>query len=162
MPWAIALDKDLLKGMLPHPPSPTPHSPLPLPSPSPPSSLKTSHPPTFPLTYPHTNHRFSANTPRPTTPLDMIKFICKDLWQLVFRKQIDNLKTNHRGTFVLTDNKFMALGRMSADTRRGPRGGDEALGKAQPVSECLCFPFFKSVGLSYALSELFFVEGVGR
>lgn len=28
----------------------------------------------------------------------------------------------------------MALGRMSADTRRGPRGGDEALGKAQPVS----------------------------
>lgn len=81
--------------------------------------------------------RFSANTPRPTTPLDMIKFICKDLWQLVFRKQIDNLKTNHRGTFVLTDNKFMALGRMSADTRRGPRGADEALGKAQPF---LYFP----------------------
>ena len=28
--------------------------------------------------------------------LDVIKFICKDLWQIVFRKQIDNLKTNHR------------------------------------------------------------------
>ena len=26
----------------------------------------------------------------------MIKFLCKDLWTLVFRKQIDNLKTNHR------------------------------------------------------------------
>ena len=26
----------------------------------------------------------------------MIKFLCKDMWMLVFRKQIDNLKTNHR------------------------------------------------------------------
>lgn len=26
----------------------------------------------------------------------MIKFLCKDVWTLVFRKQIDNLKTNHR------------------------------------------------------------------
>lgn len=26
----------------------------------------------------------------------MIKFLCKELWTLVFRKQIDNLKTNHR------------------------------------------------------------------
>ena len=155
MPWAIALDKDLLKGMLSHPPSP-------LPSPSSPQLLKTSHPPTFPSLIPTPTNRFSANTPRPTTPLDMIKFICKDLWQLVFRKQIDNLKTNHRGTFVLTDNKFMALGRMSADTRRGPRGADEALGKAQPVSDCLCFPFFESIDLSYALSKLFFVEDVGR
>lgn len=28
--------------------------------------------------------------------IDVIKFLCKDLWTLVFRKQIDNLKTNHR------------------------------------------------------------------
>lgn len=77
--------------------------------------------------------KLSAQSARPTTPLDMIKFICKDLWQVVFRKQIDNLKTNHRGTFVLTDNKFMALGRMSVDRGRGPRGTEEALGAAQPV-----------------------------
>ncbi|KAI4718283.1 transport protein particle component [Aureobasidium sp. EXF-10727] len=81
--------------------------------------------------------KLSQNSPRPTTPLDMIKFICKDLWQVVFRKQIDNLKTNHRGTFVLTDNKFMALGRMSVDRGRGARGADEALRKAQPF---LYFP----------------------
>jgi hypothetical protein len=67
----------------------------------------------------------------------MIKFICKDLWHVLFRKQIDNLKTNHRGTFVLTDNKFPALARMSVDRRRGPRGVDEALRAAQPV----CFSF---------------------
>ncbi|KAI4841869.1 transport protein particle component [Aureobasidium sp. EXF-8845] len=81
--------------------------------------------------------KLSQYSARPTTPLDMIKFICKDLWQVVFRKQIDNLKTNHRGTFVLTDNKFLALGRMSVDRGRGPRGTEEALGKAQPF---LYFP----------------------
>lgn len=84
--------------------------------------------------------KLSASSPRPTTSLDMIKFICKDLWQVVFRKQIDNLKTNHRGTFVLTDNKFLALGRMSVDRGRGAKGTEEALRKAQPV----CFFFFSS------------------
>ena len=40
--------------------------------------------------------RFSRDRPRFTDTLDAIKFLCKDLWTLVFRKQIDNLKTNHR------------------------------------------------------------------
>ncbi|KAF2841454.1 hypothetical protein M501DRAFT_1000676 [Patellaria atrata CBS 101060] len=40
--------------------------------------------------------RFSRDKPRFTDSLDVIKFLCKDLWTLVFRKQIDNLKTNHR------------------------------------------------------------------
>ncbi|KAF2999232.1 Trafficking protein particle complex subunit 33 [Curvularia kusanoi] len=62
--------------------------------------------------------RFSRDTPRPTTPLDCIKFLCKDLWTLLFRKQIDNLKTNHRGIYVLTDNTFKPLTRMSYDTKK--------------------------------------------
>ncbi|CAN9391616.1 unnamed protein product [Alternaria alternata] len=62
--------------------------------------------------------RFSRDAPRPTTPLDCIKFLCKDLWTLLFRKQIDNLKTNHRGIYVLTDNTFKPLGRMSFDTKK--------------------------------------------
>ncbi|KXH36029.1 transporter particle component [Colletotrichum simmondsii] len=40
--------------------------------------------------------RFSRDRPRFNDTLDVIKFVCKDLWSLVFRKQIDNLKTNHR------------------------------------------------------------------
>jgi hypothetical protein len=28
--------------------------------------------------------------------LEVIKFVCKDFWQVVFKKQVDNLKTNHR------------------------------------------------------------------
>ncbi|KAK1074315.1 hypothetical protein LTR12_002193 [Friedmanniomyces endolithicus] len=75
--------------------------------------------------------RFSLHKPRPTTPLDAIKFICKDLWTLVFRKQIDNLKTNHRGVFVLTDTRFHPLSRMSVDRRTGIKGAEEALGRAQ-------------------------------
>lgn len=43
--------------------------------------------------------RFSRDRPKFNETLDMIKFICKDLWSLVFRKQIDNLKTNHRVRF---------------------------------------------------------------
>jgi trafficking protein particle complex subunit 6 len=42
------------------------------------------------------SERFSRDRPRFTDQLDVIKFICKDLWSVVFKKQIDNLKTNHR------------------------------------------------------------------
>jgi len=40
--------------------------------------------------------RFSKDRPRFNDTLDVIKFLCKDLWSLVFGKNIDNLKTNHR------------------------------------------------------------------
>lgn len=57
--------------------------------------------------------RFTLSTPRPQSPLDAIKYICRDLWTLLFRKSIDNLKTNHRGIFVLTDRLFHPLRRAS-------------------------------------------------
>jgi hypothetical protein len=40
--------------------------------------------------------RFSRDKPRFQDTLDAIKFLCKDLWMIVFKKQIDNLKTNHQ------------------------------------------------------------------
>jgi trafficking protein particle complex subunit 6 len=33
--------------------------------------------------------------------LDVIKFLCKDIWTVVWRKQVDNLKTNHRVSHIL-------------------------------------------------------------
>ncbi|PPJ57999.1 hypothetical protein CBER1_10432 [Cercospora berteroae] len=75
--------------------------------------------------------RFSQTKPRPQTPLEAIKFICKDLWTILFRKQIDNLKTNHRGVFVLTDSRFQPISRMSVDRRAGPRAGEDALRRGQ-------------------------------
>lgn len=79
-------------------------------------------------------YRFSANRPRPQTPLDSIKFVCKDLWPLLFRKQIDNLKTNHRGVFVLTDQRFQPISRVSVDRKAGVKAPEETLSRAQAVS----------------------------
>jgi len=75
--------------------------------------------------------RFSKDRPRFTDTLDVIKFLCKDLWMLVFQKQIDNLKTNHRGVYVLTDAQFKPLKRMSTVA------GGMAVVRAQPF---LWFP----------------------
>ncbi|KAI0887412.1 transport protein particle component [Annulohypoxylon maeteangense] len=75
--------------------------------------------------------RFSRDRPRFNDTLDAIKFVCKDLWMLVFKKQVDNLKTNHRGVYVLTDNAFRPLSRMSVDP------GGQAVVRAQPF---LWFP----------------------
>lgn len=38
-------------------------------------------------------------------PLEAMKFICRDVWKNIFGKQMDNLRTNHVGTFVLIDYK---------------------------------------------------------
>ena len=70
---------------------------------------------------------FSRDRARMLDTLDVIKFCCKDLWTIVFRKQIDNLKTNHRGVYVLTDNTFRPFARMSTEA------GGAALIRAQPV-----------------------------
>src|SRR5579862_8986257 len=40
--------------------------------------------------------RFTRDRARFVDTLDVVKFVCKDLWTIMFKKQIDNLKTNHR------------------------------------------------------------------
>lgn len=40
--------------------------------------------------------RYSRDKARLGDTLEVIKFLCKDFWQAVFKKQVDNLKTNHR------------------------------------------------------------------
>jgi hypothetical protein len=46
-----------------------------------------------------------SNTALIDNPLEAMKFICRDVWKNLFGKQMDNLRTNHIGTFVLVDNK---------------------------------------------------------
>ncbi|GAB1297460.1 Trafficking protein particle complex subunit 6B [Apodemus speciosus] len=58
--------------------------------------------------------RFTKDTARFKDELDIMKFICKDFWTTVFKKQIDNLRTNHQGIYVLQDNKFRLLIQLSA------------------------------------------------
>ncbi|KAI8329058.1 transport protein particle component [Chlamydoabsidia padenii] len=76
--------------------------------------------------------RFTKDRPRFVDTLDVVKFICKDLWSIMFKKQIDNLKTNHRGVYVLQDNSFRWFMRLSTDV-----GGADTAKKATPY---LWFP----------------------
>nr|XP_033700273.1 trafficking protein particle complex subunit 6A isoform X7 [Tursiops truncatus] len=46
--------------------------------------------------------------------LDALKFLCKDVWAAVFQKQMDSLRTNHQGTYVLQDHSFPLLIRMAS------------------------------------------------
>lgn len=50
--------------------------------------------------------QYTRNGPIFYDHLDIIKFVCRDLWITLYGKQMDNLKTNHKGVFVLTDHKF--------------------------------------------------------
>ena len=40
--------------------------------------------------------RYTRDKPRFSDTLEIIKFICKDFWMEVYRKQIDKLQTNNR------------------------------------------------------------------
>ncbi|KAL4944738.1 hypothetical protein BDV06DRAFT_76245 [Aspergillus oleicola] len=86
--------------------------------------------------------RFSRDRPRFADNLDVIKFLCKDLWTTLFKKQIDNLKTNHRGVYVLTDNSFRPFARMSMSVR------------AEAVSMAQAYLWFPCGVIRGALSNL--------
>ena len=57
----------------------------------------------------------------------------------MFRKQIDNLKTNHRGVYVLTDNSFKPFSRMSTEP------GGNAVARAEPVCYSLSYNFYSTI-----------------
>uniref|UniRef100_A0A6B2LNY0 Trafficking protein particle complex subunit 6B n=1 Tax=Arcella intermedia TaxID=1963864 RepID=A0A6B2LNY0_9EUKA len=65
--------------------------------------------------------RYTKDRPRFNEKIDIIKFICKDFWIELFKKQIDNLRTNHKGVYVLTDSKFRWIVRLSTDTNQNTK-----------------------------------------
>ncbi|KAK0188380.1 TRAPP complex subunit trs33 [Armillaria mellea] len=58
--------------------------------------------------------------------LDAVKFICKDIWTACWDKQVDNLRTNHRGVYVLQDNSFKTISHLSSW-----KGREDALQQAK-------------------------------
>lgn len=48
--------------------------------------------------------------------LSVMKFICRDVWKQMFNKQVDNLKTNHRGTFYLFDYEYPPIQSFALDS----------------------------------------------
>jgi hypothetical protein len=75
-----------------------------------------------------------------TDTLELIKFVCKDLWVNLFDKQVDNLRTNHRGVYVLLDNRVRFLERLSSTSTTTSK---------QQVDR---WSAFVSFSLSYSLS----------
>lgn len=41
-------------------------------------------------------YRFTKDCSRFKDELDVLKFVCKEFWNGVFKKQVDNLRTNHQ------------------------------------------------------------------
>ncbi|GBE78567.1 NO signaling/Golgi transport ligand-binding domain-containing protein [Sparassis latifolia] len=70
--------------------------------------------------------RLCHDRPLFSDTLDAVKFICKDLWAACWDKQVDNLRTNHRGIYVLQDNAFKPISRIS-----GWEGREDAQKKAK-------------------------------
>ncbi|TFK28418.1 TRAPP complex subunit trs33 [Coprinopsis marcescibilis] len=64
------------------------------------------------------SERLCVSRPPFNDTLDAIKFVCKDVWNSMFNKQIDNLRTNHRGVYVLQDNTFKPIQRVSSHLGR--------------------------------------------
>jgi len=59
--------------------------------------------------------KYTKDRPLFVDHMEIVKFMCKDFWIEVFKKQVDTLKTNHKGVFVLRDNKFRYLTQVSAE-----------------------------------------------
>ena len=62
--------------------------------------------------------RYTKDRQRFGDTLEIIKFICKDFWMEVYRKQIDKLQTNNRGVYMLQDNSHPVLTRCSPSLSR--------------------------------------------
>jgi hypothetical protein len=58
--------------------------------------------------------KITREHPKFKDELELMKFVCKDYWMCIFRKQIDNLRTNHQGVYVLQDKSFKYLQAISA------------------------------------------------
>ncbi|KAI9477440.1 hypothetical protein LPJ78_001646 [Coemansia sp. RSA 989] len=99
--------------------------------------------------------RFAPVNRRLTDTLEIVKFICKDIWMLLFNRQIDNLKTNHRGIYVLQDNKFKWFLRMS-----GNNGGAAAARRAQPYIWLPC-GIIRGILDSFGVSTVVVAETLG-
>ncbi|KAJ1733070.1 Peptidyl-prolyl isomerase cwc27 [Coemansia biformis] len=99
--------------------------------------------------------RFAPLNRRLPDTLDVVKFVCKDVWMLLFNRQIDNLKTNHRGIYVLQDNKFKWFLRMS-----GNGGGAAAARRAQPYIWLPC-GVIRGILDSFGVSTVVVAETLG-
>jgi len=100
--------------------------------------------------------RLSRDKPRmskPTPdPLEIMKFICKDIWTAMYNKQVDNLRTNHRGIYVIQDLSYRAFLRVSV-----PKGYESEMDEiCKKVNQFKCASFFFLTYHNRLISIFFF------
>lgn len=80
--------------------------------------------------------RLTSDRPPMVESLDVMKWICKEFWNEVFLKSIDNLRTNHKGTYVLRDTQFRWTRRLAQNVV----GGGDRLSNSQLAADYLVLP----------------------
>ncbi|CAF0869497.1 unnamed protein product, partial [Rotaria sordida] len=55
------------------------------------------------------SERLSKENPRYRDELDTVKYLCKELWICLFKKQMRNLLNNHQNIYVIHDGRFRLL-----------------------------------------------------
>ncbi|ANZ76482.1 BA75_03398T0 [Komagataella pastoris] len=68
----------------------------------------------------------ATGTPKFDQVVNIMKFVCKNVWESLFGRQIDNLRTNHRGTYVLVDRSFTMISRLDS-----PQGVQDTLNQTR-------------------------------
>lgn len=125
---------------------------------------------------PPPTNRFSRDRPRFNDTLDVIKFLCKDLWSLVFGKNIDNLKTNHRvcnwdkvhgAIDLISDLTHLLAGRLCFNGQRLPalfthEHSSRRPGRCSSAASTLTFQFTQRCKLTFCLQFLWFPCGIVR
>lgn len=83
-----------------------------------------------------------------TNILDIMKFVCRDVWRCLYGKQMDNLRTNHRGVFVLVDNNCRLISSMNSS-----KGLPDTISRARSF---LWFPcgVIRGILLSFGIESL--------
>lgn len=55
-----------------------------------------------------------------STQLEVMRFVCVELWEFVFAHRIDRLSTNSEGVYLLIDEQCRFLSRLSSDAPESP------------------------------------------
>ena len=84
--------------------------------------------------------RLAAGRAPLAEPLDVVKWACKELWSALFRRPVDNLKTNHRGTFQLRDTRFPWAARIAQNLVAARAAGAPRLSGNELAAEHLVLP----------------------
>jgi len=70
--------------------------------------------------------RYSKDQSWLVEQLDIIKFICKEFWSALFKKQVDKLQTNYKGIYVLHDMSFRWIQHLSFSDGKESEAGPPA------------------------------------